>query len=460
MRTRVKLDVCKKFLALLALACLAAAPVSLWAQAPQFKPGFNLFSHDQDIQVGKESMAEVEKQVPLVKDARIESYVSTLGHRLVGFAPGNTDYPWTFKVMNSQDINAFALPGGFIYVNRGVLEAADDEAQVAGVIAHEMGHVVMRHGTHQASQAMLAQMPLAILGGVLGQSGSLTAQLAEVGIGLGVNSLMLKNSRSAESQADQVGTYILYQAGYDPHAMAQFFEIIEKKYPQRTIEFFSDHPNPEYRVAKVDALIPQLGPAKQGRTDSPEFQLAKNETLALPAPPKAQPEPQPAAKAMSPPPAPSSRLTKYSADTFAIAYPDNWKAQEDQDGVTLSPPGGLITGSQGEWAQAYGASVNKYVPAKKGYGLIDGTEQMVEAMRESNPNLRIVEQKSLRLGGRPALSMNLETDSPLEGKKETDRLVTVRGRDSIIAVMFIAPQAEFESYQPTFEEMLKSLEVR
>ncbi|MBZ5545353.1 MAG: M48 family metalloprotease [Acidobacteriia bacterium] len=405
MRTRVKLDVCKKFLALLALACLAAAPVSLWAQAPQFKPGFNLFSHDQDIQVGKESMAEVEKQVPLVKDARIESYVSTLGHRLVGFAPGNTDYPWTFKVMNSQDINAFALPGGFIYVNRGVLEAADDEAQVAGVIAHEMGHVVMRHGTHQASQAMLAQMPLAILGGVLGQSGSLTAQLAEVGIGLGVNSLMLKNSRSAESQADQVGTYILYQAGYDPHAMAQFFEIIEKKYPQRTIEFFSDHPNPEYRVAKVDALIPQLGPAKQGRTDSPEFQLAKNETL-------------------------------------------------------LSPPGGLITGSQGEWAQAYGASVNKYVPAKKGYGLIDGTEQMVEAMRESNPNLRIVEQKSLRLGGRPALSMNLETDSPLEGKKETDRLVTVRGRDSIIAVMFIAPQAEFESYQPTFEEMLKSLEVR
>ena len=459
MRTRVKGDVGKKFLAMLALACLAVAPVSLLAQAPQFKPGFNLFSHDQDIQVGKESVVEVEKQVPLVKDARIESYVSTLGHRMVGFAPGNTDYPWTFKVVDSQDINAFALPGGFLYVNRGVLEAADDEAQVAGVIAHEIGHVVMRHGTHQASQAMLAQMPLAILGGVLGQSGSLTAQLAQVGIGLGVNSLMLKNSRSAESQADQVGTYILYRAGYDPHAMAQFFQIIEKKYPQRTIEFFSDHPNPENRIQKVDALIPELGPAKQGRTDSPEFQLAKKETLALPVPPKGKGE-QPVAQAMSPPPAPSSQLTKYRADAFAIAYPSNWKVQESQDGVTLAPPGGVMTGAQGEWAQAYGASVSKYVPPKKGYGLVDATNQMIEAMRQSNANLRVVEQKGLRLRGRPALSTRMENDSPLEGKKEIDHLITVRGRNAIISVIFVAPQSAFDSYQPTFDAMLKSLELR
>ena len=459
MRTRVKLEVCKKFLALLALACVAVAPAAPAAEL-SFKPGFNLFSHDQDIQVGKESVAEIEKQVPLLKDARVEHYVSTLGHRLVGFAPGNTDYPWTFKVVNSQDINAFALPGGFLYVNRGVLEAADNEAQVAGVIAHEIGHVVMRHGTHQASQAMLAQMPLAILGGVLGQSGSLTAQLAQAGIGLGVGSLMLKNSRGAESQADQVGTYILYSAGYDPHAMAEFFEIIEKKYPQRTIEFFSDHPNPENRVKKVDALIPQLGLAKPERTDSPEFQVAKRETLALPAPPKGQPGAQPAAKPASPPPAPSSRLTKYRAVAFAIAYPDNWKVQEGQDGVTLAPPGGVMAGSQGEWAQAYGASVSKYVPPKKGYGLIDATQQMIESMRKSNPNLRIVQQKSLRVRGRPALSTLIENDSPLEGQKETDHLVTVRGRDSIIAVIFVAPQSAFESYWPTFDAMLKNLELR
>ena len=461
MRTPAKGDVGKKFLALLALACLAAMPASAFGQGPKFRPGFNLFSHDQDIQLGKESVAEIEKQVPLVKDPKVVQYVSTLGHRLVGFAPGNTDYPWTFKVVNSQDINAFALPGGFIYVNRGVLEAADDEAQLAGVIAHEIGHVVMRHGTHQASQAMLAQMPLAILGGVLGQSGSLTAQLAQVGIGLGVNSLMLKNSRSAESQADQVGTYILYHAGYDPHAMAQFFEIIQKKYPQRTIEFFSDHPNPENRIAKVDALIPQLGPAKQGRTDSPEFELAKKETLALPAPPKQQPGTQSAAQlANSPPPAPSSQFAKYRADTFAIAYPNNWKVQEGQGGVTLAPPGGVMSSPQGGWAQAYGASVSKYVPAKKGYGLIDATNQMIEAMRQSNANLRVIEQKGLRLRGRPALSTRMQNDSPLEGKKEIDHLITVRGRNGILSVIFVAPQSAFDSYQPTFDAMLKSLEVR
>jgi Zn-dependent protease with chaperone function len=459
MRAKAKGDVGKKFLTLLALACLAVAPASTFGQGPKFRPGFNLFSHDQDIQVGKESVAEIEKQVPLLKDAKVVQYVSTLGHRLVAFAPGNTDYPWTFKVVNSQDINAFALPGGFIYVNRGVLEAADDEAQVAGVIAHEIGHVVMRHGTHQASQAMLAQMPLAILGGVLGQSSSLSARLAEVGIGLGVNSLMFKNSRSAESQADQVGTYILYHAGYDPHAMAQFFEIIEKKYPQRTIEFFSDHPNPENRIAKVDALIPQLGPAKQGRTDSPEFQLAKKETLALPAPPKGKAE-QPVAQAMSPPPAPSSQFTKYRADTFAIAYPNNWKVQESQGGVTLAPPGGVMSSPQGGWAQAYGASVGKYVPTTKGYGLVDATNQMIEAMRQSNANLHVIEQKGLRLRGRPALSTRMENDSPLEGKKEIDHLITVRGRNGIISVIFVAPQSAFDSYQPTFDAMLKSLEVR
>lgn len=106
----------------------------------------------------------------MVKDPAVERYVSDLGRRLAGFAPGNTDYPWTFKVVNSREINAFALPGGFVYVNRGVLEAAEDEAQLAGVMAHEIGHVTMRHGTHQASQIRVAQMPLAILGGVFGKT--------------------------------------------------------------------------------------------------------------------------------------------------------------------------------------------------------------------------------------------------------------------------------------------------
>src|SRR5437667_4758822 len=214
---------------LLALGLLASVPLAVFGieRALEFKPGFNLLSPAEDVQVGRENAAQVEKQLPILHDPEVDRYLGELGRRLASYSPNNrNEYVWAFKVVNSRDINAFALPGGYVYVNRGAVEAAQDEAQLAGVIAHEEGHVVMRHGTHQASEKILAQAPLAILGGVLGESGSLMSQLAQYGLGFGVTSVFLHNSRSIEAQADQVGTYTLYQAGYDPRAMAQFFEII------------------------------------------------------------------------------------------------------------------------------------------------------------------------------------------------------------------------------------------
>ena len=277
------------------LGTLVGMPGILWGvQQLKFKPGWNMFSTQQDVQVGRENAAQVDKELPILQDAAVERYINELGRRLSAFTPNNREeYAWQFKVVNSPDINAFALPGGFIYVNRATIEAAQDEAQLAGVMAHEEGHVVMRHGTHQASNMALTKGGLGILGGMLGsQGGSLTGQLLQYGVGFGVNSMFLHNSRSAESQADEVGTYVLYQAGYDPHAMAQFFQIIEQKYPQRTLQFFSDHPNPENRIKKVDVEIPELGPAKQWKTDSPEFQAVKKRVLAMPPPPKPRPQGQ------------------------------------------------------------------------------------------------------------------------------------------------------------------------
>jgi predicted Zn-dependent protease len=280
----------KRFPGLLLLALVALSPALLYAiERLSFKPGFNLFTPQQDVEVGQKSAAEVNKQLPLIRDVQVVGYINGLGKSLakaVPAKPQKVDYEWTFNVVNSSDINAFALPGGFIYVNRGAIDAARNEAQIAGVIAHEEGHVVMRHGTHQASEMMLAQAPLAILGGLLGQSSSLGSQLAELGISFGVNSIFLRNSRSAESQADQVGTYILYHAGYDPYAMAQFFEIIQKKYPQQTIQFLSDHPNPGNRIRNVDQEISLLGPKRDGKTDSPEFEAVKKRLESMPpAPP-------------------------------------------------------------------------------------------------------------------------------------------------------------------------------
>jgi predicted Zn-dependent protease len=286
----------KSFTALVVLdgLLLLLSPCAARAVEPfNLKPGFNLFKPQQDVQLGQEASKDADKQLPLLTDPEVVRYVNDLGRRLASFAPNNsTDYAWTFKVVNSSEINAFALPGGFIYVNRGALETAENEAQIGGVIAHEAGHVVMRHGTHQATEAMLAQLPLAILGGLLGRSGSLSGQLAQMGISFGMGSLMLRNSRSAESQADQVGAYILYHVGYDPHAMGQFFQIIEKRYPQRTMQFFSDHPNPENRIKNVDEEILLLGPARPWTTGSPAFEAVKRRLLSLPAPPKEKPAPR------------------------------------------------------------------------------------------------------------------------------------------------------------------------
>lgn len=273
-----------------ALIFLTALRLCALAADLNFRPGFNLFNVDQDIQVGKENATQVDKQLPILHDDMTTQYVNELGKRLSAFAPNNQpQYVWQFKVVNSPDINAFALPGGYIYVNRATIESAEEEAQLAGVIAHEEGHVVLRHGTHQASESMLVKAPLAILGGFFGQSGSLMGTLAQYGVGFGVQSIMLHNSRSMESQADSVGTYILYQAGYDPHAMAQFFQIIEEKYPQQTIQFLSDHPNPGNRIQAVDGEIPELGPPKNWKTDSPRFEAVKRHVSSLPPAPKPKP---------------------------------------------------------------------------------------------------------------------------------------------------------------------------
>jgi beta-barrel assembly-enhancing protease len=276
--------------AALAAVLVTTPAILMGVQELKFKPGWNMFSPQQDVQVGRENAAQVEKQLPMLQDATVERYVNELGRRLSSYTPNNREeYVWQFKVVNSPDINAFALPGGFIYVNRATIEAAQDEAQLAGVIAHEEGHVVMRHGTHQATEMMAAKGALGILGGLLGGgSGGAFQGLA----GLGVNSALLHNSRQAESQADAVGTYVLYQAGYDPHAMVQFFQIIQQKYPQRTLQFFSDHPNPENRIKNVDEEIPRLGPPKPWNTDSPEFQVVKQRVLAMPPPPKPRPKGQ------------------------------------------------------------------------------------------------------------------------------------------------------------------------
>lgn len=221
------------------------------AQGPKkFQPGFNLFSKQQDVQLGQESAAQVRKQMTMVKDPFLNQYVNLVGKRLASSREAQeSEFPFTFEVVADPSINAFALPGGPMFINTGLLKAVDSEAQLAGVMGHEMSHVILRHGTNQASKSGLIRLP-AILGSQIA-GGSVAGQLAQLGIGLGTNSVLLKFSRTAETQADLTGSHLMAEAGYNPIEMARFFEKLSAQGGQRAPQFMSDHPNPDNRERAI-----------------------------------------------------------------------------------------------------------------------------------------------------------------------------------------------------------------
>src|SRR5215472_8198018 len=242
------------------LASAILAPLSAPAELQELRPGFNLFTVQQDVQLGKEASVEIQKHVSVVHNREVDAYLNLLLAKLERSTYARTlsrdgsrgdIFPFTIRAVADKKINAFSLPGGPIFVNSGVFEAADNEAQLAGVIAHEMSHVVLRHGTKQLTAQNLVQLPLLLAGALAGHS--LWGQLTQIGIGFGANSVLLKFSRTDESQADYNGADIMADAGYNPLELGRFFEKLEAQSGRGgTLEqFLSDHPNPGNRVAAI-----------------------------------------------------------------------------------------------------------------------------------------------------------------------------------------------------------------
>jgi predicted Zn-dependent protease len=190
-------------------------------------------------------------------------------------------------VVNDKSINAFALPGGPMFVHTGLIASADNEAQIAGVFAHEISHVALRHGTNQASKSSLLQLPAALAGGAVG-NGSILGQLAQMGIGFGANSLLLRYSRNAERDADLMGTRMMAGAGYDPIEMARFFEKLKGEAgTAKGLQFFSDHPDPGNRVKAVEDEIRYLPThPKASLGNAAELRRMQDVVRSLPEPPK------------------------------------------------------------------------------------------------------------------------------------------------------------------------------
>ncbi len=447
----------------LAMCLLALIPTPLvFAQRTQLKPGWNLFTTAQDVEMGRQVSADAEKQLQMLNDRRVDDYLTRLGKRLAAVAPGEK-YQYQFKAVNDLSINAFALPGGFLYVNRGTIEAADTEAQLAGVIAHEIGHAALRHGTNQATKAYMAQMPLVLLGGM--GSKSVASVLAQIGGGFAANSVLLKYSRDAERQADLMGAQILFEARFNPLAMPQFFEKLQAQGGSRMPQWLSDHPDIGNRINDINGEIGRLGGAPPGaQNDSAEFQSIRRYTKTLP-PPKETPKPaaganQPTAQPTAgPPPRPSDRVREFQYDVLKLRYPDNWVEHSDASSATFAPDRGIVSGNQGD-ALAYGMIVSVFTPqaGKTGrFGLKEATDQLIAGLQRGNPNMTVSQAGSqIRIDGERALSTLLRNDSALGGK-ETNWLVTILRPEGLVYLVFVAPENEYATYRRAFENIVNSV---
>lgn len=241
------------------------------------KGQLQFYSLEREAAIGRQLAAEVDRSSAIITDPVITEYVNRIAQNLV--LHSDSKVPFTIKVIDSDDVNAFALPGGYLYVNRGLLEAAENEAEVAGVIAHEIAHVAARHGVEQASKGELlnyASIPLIFLGG---WGGYIVQQVA----GLAVPLTFLKFSRGAEKEADRLGAQYMWASGYDPNALITFFEKLQaknKKKPGTLAKVFSTHPMTGDRITEVRELVARFPDRGEYQVSTSEFNQVKSRLMA------------------------------------------------------------------------------------------------------------------------------------------------------------------------------------
>ena len=447
--------------AFFASALLLGAPLAL-AQRTQLKPAWNLFSPQDDIKLGKEVAADAKQQLPSCNAPKVDAYLTDLGKKLIMKLPtGGVQYPFEFHCVNDKEINAFALPGGFVFVNRGLIEASNNESQLAGVIAHELSHVALRHGTSEATKAKAAQLGVDVIDTLLGGNagGALITELGRFSAG----GVLLRYSRASETQADILGTQVLYDSGYDPRALAQFFEKMDAESQENSPpEFFSDHPSPERRVERVEQEIVKLGgEPKKVKRDSLEFEAIKKEVAALPVLKKETLTASGgSARPAGPPPGPSAKYAEYQASAYTVKYPDNWKKYGEKDDVSFAPDGGVMEIEGGHAGLAYGivVSVTK-VPgdATADKALDTATQRFIMDMQKDNPKMKVERQPGgVRVNGQPGLSTYLSNESPAGGE-ETDWLITVIRPEGLVSFVCAAPARDYENYDKAFAAFLDSV---
>ena len=469
-----------KAVAIRAAALFAVLAVSLTGTAAQtvIKVPKNRFTPEQDVKLGLEGAAEVRQQYPIISDEKVARYLTQLGDRLVAHAPSelnNAAYKYSFTPVNLKEINAFALPGGPMFVHRGMFEAAAAEGEVVGVMAHELSHVLLRHGTANASKAQNPWLQLGQLAGAVGGAmvgggiGSAIAQGSQFGLG----TLLLKYSREYEKQADLLGAQIMAKAGYDPRQLAHMFETIEKESKSSgggTPQWMSSHPNPGNRTVYItkEAETLTIGAA----ADASGFQAVKTAFAAMP-PAKTMEQLAKAAKGGGsgapqglqsvgtpgrPVPAPAAQYRTLSGGKiFQAAIPTNWTSLPSNTSIKAVPENGYGE-LNGEVVFSHGVEFG--IVKAQSRNLQEATNAWLQAVAQSNPQLKAAgQQQQIRISQRSALATPLVNASQLGGQELIGLYTTFLADGSLFYYLTIVPEKEAQNYQEAFRRIGESLRL-
>ena len=453
------------------LAIVLAAAVA--SAQTRVTPPKNSYTPAQDVELGRQAAAQAEQQLPIMRDDEVTSYVQRIGRRLVSAIPPELQHPefrYTFEVVNVREINAFALPGGPMFVNRGMIDAAHDEGEVAGVMAHELSHVVLRHGTAQASKATkyeIGEVAGAILGSVIG---GVWGNVISQGTRFGLGTAFLRFSREFEHDADIEGTHIMARAGYDPLDMANMFKTIEKQGGSGGPEWLSDHPNPGNRYEYITAEARQLRVENPVR-DTRDFEQAKAHLRALsPAPTTEQAtrnarngSPRGTSGSTGLPSGrvetPSSRFKSYNeGNLFRVSVPSNWRELPSNASVTFAPEGAYGQ-SGGQNVFTHGVEIG--VARNETHDLETATSELIDSLAQGNPNLsRPSGYQPTTIDDRRGLRTTLTNRSEATGGSETiDVFTTLLRNGSLLYAIGVSPRDEYRDYDSVFRKVIGSLQL-
>jgi hypothetical protein len=430
----------------------------------------NFFSLTQDVEIGLEAEQGARPSLPpLVAHAGVKRYVTTIGQRIT--QSGNLPaLPYRFEIVNSNDINSLGFPGGAIYIYRGLLEIASNDDELAAIVAHEVSHAASRHGTAQLSRQLLVQAPIAIAAG-LPVADVWKEQITKLGISLGLDAPFLRYSRDQELEAGLMAARLLADARYDPYALRTLLEKIEEAHSShmsRAPAFVFNHPQAQIVSPELAEEIERLAvPGRQARAN-PGFRnfRATLQKIAY------QPTKTTTSVTADAPTEALPNIYTHPLDYYRFAYPFGWQITRtgSPNGAIVAPPEG-VQHSRGGDDVKYGVLFDLFniSAPDRSLTLEQATNRLLVFLRQHNQNpneasswLRIVPgaQTQILISDEPGLRTVLIGKTDATGQPEVAWVVTRLYYQSLFYMVFVAPEDEFTTYQPVFEQMIGSIRLR